>query len=71
MSRLSFFGERLPEIDLVELKGKLIVLEGTDGVGHSTQIGLLKQWLENHDHVEFHRGRVQGFAPTGRWHHRR
>jgi len=33
------------------LKGKLIVLEGTDGVGRSTQIGLLKQWLENHGHA--------------------
>ena len=51
MARLSFFGEGLPEIDLEELKGKLIVLEGTDGVGRSTQIGLLKQWLENHGHA--------------------
>jgi dTMP kinase len=33
------------------LKGRLIVLEGTDGVGRSTQIGLLKQWLENHGHA--------------------
>ena len=51
MARFSFFGEGLPEIDLAELKGKLIVLEGTDGVGRSTQIGLLKQWLENHGHA--------------------
>ena len=51
MARFSFFGEALPEIDLEELKGKLIVLEGTDGVGRSTQIGLLKQWLENHGHA--------------------
>ena len=51
MARLSFFGEGLPEIDLEELKGKLIVLEGTDGVGRSTHIGLLKQWLENHGHA--------------------
>ena len=51
MARFSFFGEALPEIDLQELKGKLIVLEGTDGVGRSTQIGLLKQWLENHGHA--------------------
>lgn len=51
MARLSFFGEGLPEIDLDELKGKLIVLEGTDGVGRSTHIGLLKQWLENHGHA--------------------
>lgn len=51
MAGFSFFGEGLPEIDLQELKGKLIVLEGTDGVGRSTHIGLLKQWLENHGHA--------------------
>lgn len=51
MARFSFFGEGLPEIELEELKGKLIVLESTDGVGRSTQIGLLKLWLENHGHA--------------------
>ena len=51
MARFSFFGEGLPDIDLDELKGKLIVLEGTDGVGRSTHIGLLKEWLENHGHA--------------------
>ena len=51
MARFNFFGEGLPGIDLEELKGKLIVLEGTDGVGRSTHIGLLKLWLENHGHA--------------------
>ena len=51
MGRFSFFGEGLPQIDLNELKGKLIVLEGTDGVGRSTHIGLLKQWLEKTGHA--------------------
>jgi dTMP kinase len=51
MARFEFFGEGLPDIDLDELKGKLIVLEGTDGVGRSTHITLLKQWLENHGHA--------------------
>ena len=51
MARFEFFGEGIPQIDLRELKGKLIVLEGTDGVGRSTHIGLLKQWLENHGHA--------------------
>jgi dTMP kinase len=51
MARFEFFGEGLPDIDLAELKGKLIVLEGTDGVGRSTHIGLLKQWLENLGHA--------------------
>ncbi len=30
-----------------DVPGKLIVLEGTDGVGRSTQIGMLKSWLES------------------------
>lgn len=51
MGGFSFFGDGLPAIDLAELKGKLIVLEGTDGVGRSTHIGLLKLWLENHGHA--------------------
>jgi dTMP kinase len=29
-----------------DLKGKLIVIEGTDGVGRSTHIELLQEWLE-------------------------
>jgi dTMP kinase len=41
-----FFGEGLPYIDVTDIKGKLIVIEGTDGVGRSTQIEMLKQWLE-------------------------
>ena len=28
------------------LPGRLIVIEGTDGVGRSTQVSLLKEWLE-------------------------
>lgn len=40
------FGASLDYLDLANLKGKLIVLEGTDGVGRSTQMELLKQWLE-------------------------
>src|ERR671923_2095188 len=47
MGRYSFFGEGLPDIELEELKGRLIVLEGTDGVGRSRQIGLLKQRRKN------------------------
>ena len=36
----------LPGMNLADLTGKLIVIEGTDGVGRSTQINLLKPWLE-------------------------
>ncbi len=40
------FGEGLDYLQTKDLKGKLIVLEGTDGVGRSTQMGLLQRWLE-------------------------
>lgn len=41
-----FFGHGLPYTDLEGLTGRLIVIEGTDGVGRSTQVALLKEWLE-------------------------
>jgi dTMP kinase len=40
------YGVVLPGMNLADLTGKLIVIEGTDGVGRSTQIRLLKPWLE-------------------------
>jgi dTMP kinase len=42
-----FLGEGIPGIDPASLKGKLIVLEGPDGSGRSTQIALLTDWLED------------------------
>ncbi len=41
-----FYGTGLPYVDVSEITGKLIVIEGTDGVGRSTQIEDLKRWLE-------------------------
>lgn len=40
------YGVVLPGLSLADLGGKLIVIEGTDGVGRSTQIDLLRTWLE-------------------------
>jgi dTMP kinase len=40
------YGVSLPGLSSHDLVGKLIVIEGTDGVGRSTQIRLLKEWLE-------------------------
>src|SRR3954466_10258236 len=52
MGRFEYYGQKgIPGVDLAELKGKLIVIEGTDGVGRSTHAGLLKQWLENNGHA--------------------
>ncbi len=49
MTELAFYG-----IDAIHLKerdellpGRLIVIEGTDGVGRSTQLRLLRPWLES------------------------
>src|SRR5579884_777104 len=49
MTELAFYG-----IDAIHLKqhgevlpGRLIVIEGTDGVGRSTQLHLLRPWLES------------------------
>lgn len=42
-----FYGVPLPGVREEELSGALIVLEGTDGSGRSTQISLLTEWLES------------------------
>ncbi len=44
--RRRFYGKKLPQVNLSSLKGKLIVIEGADGSGRSTQIDLLRNWLE-------------------------
>lgn len=46
MKDAQFYGVGFPYNPIKELPGKLIVLEGTDGVGRSTQIQLLRNWLE-------------------------
>lgn len=51
MRPLSFYGAAPAYLENIPVEGKLIVVEGTDGVGRSTQIADLRAWLE-----------VQGFA---------
>jgi dTMP kinase len=42
-----FFGEPLVGFDASEITGSLVVIEGMDGSGRSTQIALLQEWLES------------------------
>ena len=46
MSSHRFYGQPLPGLDPSKLTGSLIVIEGPDSSGRSTQIALLTQWLE-------------------------
>jgi len=48
---LEFYSEPLPGVDVSELHGRLVVIEGPDAVGRSTQIALLRQWLEREGHA--------------------
>src|SRR5262245_6063813 len=41
-----YYGRPIPYLPLEQYPGKLIAIEGTDGVGRSTQIALLREWLE-------------------------
>ena len=49
MTKLTFYGIdaiHVKELDEI-LPGRLIVIEGTDGVGRSTQLSMLRPWLES------------------------
>lgn len=48
---MKFYGEGLPGVDPANLAGKLIVIEGADGSGRSTQIDLLRDCLEGKGHA--------------------
>ena len=46
MARARFYGHQPPNVPELDLPGRLIAIEGTDGVGRSTHVALLKEWLE-------------------------
>lgn len=46
MNEVRFYGHTPPGAGEEETPGRLIVVEGTDGVGRSTQIAMLQEWLE-------------------------
>ncbi len=62
---LQFYNEPLPGVDTADLQGKLIVIEGPDAVGRSTQIALLRQWLEQEGHAVIDSGMARS-ALAGR-----
>lgn len=69
-TEVRFYGHGLPAFKKTKtrkrLPGKLIVLEGTDGVGRSTQIALLREWLESEGYAVaatgLKRGKLSGKA---------
>jgi dTMP kinase len=49
MMEVRFYGSGLAKLEIgTDLPGNLLVIEGADGVGRSTHIGLLQGWLEGH-----------------------
>ena len=46
-----FYGHGIPNVESQKLAGKLIVVEGADGSGRSTQILRLREWLEGCGHA--------------------
>jgi dTMP kinase len=46
-----FLGHGIPLVKIDDLAGKLIVIEGADGSGRSTQIARLVDWLETSGHA--------------------
>jgi dTMP kinase len=61
-----FYGVTPPGVGAEPLPGQLIAIEGADGVGGSTQIALLKEWLEDEGFavvdVELTRSQLAGRA---------
>jgi dTMP kinase len=57
---LSFYSEPLAGVDHGELQGKLIVIEGPDSVGRSTQVARLRTWLEHEGHAVMDTGLARG-----------
>ncbi|AJY71787.1 thymidylate kinase [Geobacter sulfurreducens] len=53
---MRFYGEGMPGVDPDELVGKLVVVEGADGSGRSTQMELLRDFLEHRGHATLNVG---------------
>jgi dTMP kinase len=51
MREMTFYGTPPPGFEREPRHGKLIVIEGTDGVGRSTHTAMLRSWLESRGHA--------------------
>ena len=51
LSHHRWLGHGIPGVDIEQFTGKLIVVEGADGSGRSTQIEKLANWLEGAGHA--------------------
>jgi len=65
MREMRFYGTPLPGVELEPYPGKLIVIEGADGVGRSTHTALLRTWLESRGHAVLDTGMTRS-ALAGR-----
>ncbi len=59
MTRVIHYGYPMVGLRDKKLPGKLIVVEGTDGVGRSTQIALLREWLEANGYATTETGLIR------------
>src|SRR6516164_6556734 len=60
-----FYGKGIPGVVLEDLRGQLIVVEGADGSGRSTQIDLLRNWLERRGYPTVNVGLKRSMLVSG------
>ena len=54
--KINYYGHGIPYYKNIEIKGKLVIIEGPDSSGRSTQISLLNSHLEANGHAVLNTG---------------